>query len=98
MEEKQGGSGRVAFFAALPKFRPEIEAGYFVTVVYRKYQNELGGIGYNQFLNYVNEHIKGKKPGKKKEVEPEKETEIPDRSTETIAKKFKQAPNRKEII
>ena len=61
---KELGAGRVAFLARKEAIKTEIETGRTVKSVYREHQAQLG-IGYVQFLKYVNQFIKGKNENSK---------------------------------
>lgn len=53
------GTGRVAFLARKDAIKEKLDAGYTMVLVYEEYQSRLG-IGYKQFVNYVNKFIRGK--------------------------------------
>lgn len=53
------GVGRVAFLARKDAIKEKLDAGYTMVLVYEEYQSRLG-IGYAQFVNYVNKFIRGK--------------------------------------
>lgn len=69
-KEKRLGTGRVAFLARIEIFKEKINAGHTIASVYEDHQEDLG-IGYKQFVNYVNRYIKFEKQEEKKR-EPEK--------------------------
>ena len=77
-EDKRLGAGRVAFLARIDTFREMIEAGNTMQVIYEKYQSHLG-IGYNQFVNYVNRYIRKKEnvPAIEIKFSKKKESEKP---------------------
>lgn len=68
-KEKRLGAGRVAFLARIEIFKEKILAGHTITSVFEEHEKELG-IGYKQFVNYVNRYIK--KPQEVKKQEPAK--------------------------
>lgn len=66
------GAGKVAFMARIDSIKAKIEAYYTMAEVYDEYKDVLP-IGYGQFVNYVNEHVKGKE--KRKNLIEEKKAE-----------------------
>lgn len=64
-KDKRLGAGRVAFLARVEVIREKIDAGHTMASIYEDYQKPLG-IGYKQFVNYVNKFIRDK-PATEKE-------------------------------
>lgn len=58
-KEKRLGAGRVAFLARIEIFKEKILAGHTIASVFEEHEKELG-IGYKQFVNYVNRYIRSK--------------------------------------
>lgn len=78
-KDKRLGAGRVAFLARVEVIREKIDAGHTMASIYEDYQKTLG-IGYKQFVNYVNKFIRNKPT-----TEKEKEAQDGNRNDETRA-------------
>ena len=70
-KKKRLGAGRVAFLARVGAIKEKIDAGYTMASIYEDYQRDLG-IGYKQFVNYVNKFIRDKPTPEKEEDKPER--------------------------
>lgn len=53
------GAGRVAFLALLESVKSDIDEGWSLKEVYRRYSERLANITYSQFTYYVRRHITG---------------------------------------
>ena len=69
-KKKRLGAGRVAFLARVGPIKERIDAGYTMASIYEDYQRDLG-IGYKQFVNYVNKFIRDKRTTEKEKEKPE---------------------------
>lgn len=69
-KKKRLGAGRVAFLARKEAIKAKIDAGHTMITVYEEHQKQLG-IGYGQFVNYVNKFIRSK-PSEAKSPEERK--------------------------
>lgn len=63
-KDKRLGDGRVAFLARVEVIKEKIDAGHTMASIYEDYQKQLG-IGYKQFVNYVNRFIRNKQANHK---------------------------------
>lgn len=71
---KRLGAGRVAFLARIEIFKEKIIAGHTIASVFEEHEKELGGIGYKQFVNYVNKFIRSKSSGDNDRAAAEKDS------------------------
>jgi hypothetical protein len=53
------GAGRVAFLALLESVKSDVNEGWSLKEVYRRYAERLANITYSQFTYYVRRHITG---------------------------------------
>lgn len=97
---KRLGAGRVAFLARIEIFREKITAGHTMQMVYEEHQDQLG-IGYSQFVNYINRYIRKKAVN---ETKPAQAKETPAPGSEKPGKpeygqpRFKRNENRDDLI
>lgn len=85
-KKKRLGAGRVAFLARVGAIKEKIDAGHTMASIYEEYQQQLG-IGYKQFVNYINKFIRDKRTNhKEKEVQDGNRNESIKPAIEPVAK------------
>ncbi len=99
-KNKRIGSGRVAFLARQDAIKERFNAGYTMAAIYEDYQKELG-IGYSQFVNYVNKYIRSKagvEPAEREPVAVETEkvdVAVPKKPVETYSGRGEESEGKK---
>lgn len=71
LKDKRLGAGRVAFLARVGVIKEKINAGHTMASIYEDYQRDLG-IGYKQFVNYVNKFVRDKPSAEDEKDKPER--------------------------